>query len=273
MAIDCYSILEVERFAPRHEIRRAFCRLVKKYHPDHNRRDPQAAAKLRDIVNAYRVLSDDRSKLLHDQRLRFEEQADASLTWERFLRRQSDLELRCREMFNDLLNGYTERAVCCYEKMHELHPDIDILTILGTKDYLDFKFLLGEAYEVQGCLREAIVHYEEVYEEEKEEPRQRYFFEEVEDRLKRIYCTRIVRECSPAEAVDYYRRALRLRHSKRDQAQIHKRIAECCFQTENYAEAREALKKAAELFPTIKGLERLQARLSRSAISKARRSR
>lgn len=274
MAADCYSVLNVDRFAPRQDIRRAFCRLVKKYHPDRNRHDPAAAAaKLRDIVNAYRVLSDDEAKLLHDQRLRFEEQNDASMTWERFLRRQSDLELRCREMFNDLLNGRGQRAVQTYEKLSETHPDLDILTILGIKDYLDFKFLLGEEYEIQGLLRQALLHYEEVHQEEKEEPRQRYFFDEVEDRLNRIYCTRIVRECAPAEAVEYYRRALNLRHSKRDQAQIHKKIAECSLQIGDYVTARKSLEKAFELFPSIKGLDRLAARLNRSTATRSRRSR
>jgi len=272
LATDCYDVLKVERFASRQDIRRAFCRLVKRYHPDRNRRDPDgAAAKLRDIVNAYRVLSDDEAKLLHDQRLRFEEQNDASLTWERFLHRQSSLEVRCREMFNDVLNGRGERAVATYEELASNHPDLDLLTILGLKDYLDFKFLLGEQYDLQDNLREALVHYEEVYHEEKEEPRQRYFFDEVEDRLKRIYCTRIVRQCSPKEAVTYYHQALELRHSRRDQAQIHKKVAECCLQIGDASGAQKALQKASELFPGIKGLDRLAARVNRPTAARARR--
>jgi len=252
----------------------AFCRLVKKYHPDRNRGDSsKAAAKLRDVVNAYRVLSDDEAKLLHDQKLRFEQRRDSSLSWERFLRRQSDLELRCRPMFTDLLNGEGERALETYEELNEKHPDLDLLTILGVKDYLDFKFLLGECYEARGDLREALVHYEEIYSEEKEEPRQRYFFDEVEDRLRRIYCTRIVRQCSPTEAVDYYERALKLRHSSRDQAQIHKKIAECCLQTGDLTGARKAIGSARGSFPTIKGLDRLEARLNRTSSARSRRRR
>ena len=269
---DCYQVLEVERFAGRSDIRRSFCRLVKKFHPDRNRDCPsEAAARLREVVNAYRVLSDHESKLIHDQRLRFEQQADTSVSWERFLRRQSDLEVRCRQMFNDLLNGIGERSLRCYEDTVREHPDLDLLTILGIKDYLDFKFLLGEEYEIRGNLTSALVHYEEVYHEEKEEPRQRFFFDEVEDRLKRIYCNRIIRQCTPAEAVDYYRRALVLRQSKRDQAQINKKIAECCLQIGDIAGARRALSEAMRLFPSIKGLDRLSARLNRSTAARSRR--
>ncbi|XP_022251474.1 protein tumorous imaginal discs, mitochondrial-like, partial [Limulus polyphemus] len=41
--------------------------LAKKYHPDTNKRDPEAAKKFQEVTNAYEVLSDDKKRKQYDQ--------------------------------------------------------------------------------------------------------------------------------------------------------------------------------------------------------------
>lgn len=64
---DYYEILGVPRNATAEEIRKAHRRLVRQYHPDLNRNNPQAAEKFKEIQEAYDVLSDETKRRNYDQ--------------------------------------------------------------------------------------------------------------------------------------------------------------------------------------------------------------
>lgn len=55
---DYYQLLEVGRDASEDEIKRAYRRLARKYHPDANPDDPDAEHKFKEVAEAYSVLSD-----------------------------------------------------------------------------------------------------------------------------------------------------------------------------------------------------------------------
>jgi DnaJ-class molecular chaperone len=55
---DYYQILGVERNASQEEIKKAYRRLALRYHPDRNRDNPEAIKKMKEINEAYSVLSD-----------------------------------------------------------------------------------------------------------------------------------------------------------------------------------------------------------------------
>ncbi len=63
---DYYSVLGVERGAEQNDIRRAFRRLARKYHPDLNKDDSDAEAKFKEVNEAYEVLSDADSRKKYD---------------------------------------------------------------------------------------------------------------------------------------------------------------------------------------------------------------
>src|SRR5262249_35660665 len=56
--MDFYIILGIERGASPGDIKRAYRRLARKYHPDINPGDRTAAAQFRQILEAYETLSD-----------------------------------------------------------------------------------------------------------------------------------------------------------------------------------------------------------------------
>ena len=58
-----YEILDLEEGAPKEEIRRAFCRLAKKFHPDISKDHKRFLQ----ILGAYKTLIDDR-KINSDNR-------------------------------------------------------------------------------------------------------------------------------------------------------------------------------------------------------------
>lgn len=64
---DYYDVLGINRNADDKEIKRAYRKLAKKYHPDTNPGDKQAEQKFKELTEAYNVLSDSEKKKLYDQ--------------------------------------------------------------------------------------------------------------------------------------------------------------------------------------------------------------
>ena len=64
---DYYDVLGVDRNASQDDIKKAFRKLARKYHPDMNRDDPSAEEKFKDINEAYEVLSDPDKRSQYDR--------------------------------------------------------------------------------------------------------------------------------------------------------------------------------------------------------------
>jgi molecular chaperone DnaJ len=64
---DYYRVLGVERKAALPEIKKAYRRLARKYHPDLNPGDKSSEAKFKEIQEAYSVLSDPKKRSQYDQ--------------------------------------------------------------------------------------------------------------------------------------------------------------------------------------------------------------
>lgn len=64
---DYYKILEIERDASEDEIKRAYRRLAKKYHPDLNKTDSKAKEKFIVLHKAYETLIDPIKREIYNQ--------------------------------------------------------------------------------------------------------------------------------------------------------------------------------------------------------------
>jgi DnaJ-class molecular chaperone len=67
MASDYYKVLGVPRGADEKEIKTAYRKLARKYHPDVNPNDKTAEAKFKEVSEAYDVLSDAEKRKMYDQ--------------------------------------------------------------------------------------------------------------------------------------------------------------------------------------------------------------
>mmetsp|Transcript_26155 Transcript_26155/g.54606 ORF Transcript_26155/g.54606 Transcript_26155/m.54606 type:complete len:496 (+) Transcript_26155:103-1590(+) len=63
---DFYDVLGVGKTADKGEIKKAYFKLAKKYHPDTNKDDKSAESKFKEATEAYEVLSDEKQRGLYD---------------------------------------------------------------------------------------------------------------------------------------------------------------------------------------------------------------
>ena len=245
-----YDVLDLGREADQPEIKRAFRRLAKKYHPDTNPKDGRAAArKLQKVIAAYRVLSNER------ERARYDALMQASPAFQDEARRSEARTYReyAEEILGDLLAGHGRRAVTLYDQLHA-QEGFSLSDHLEVKDYLDCVFLLAEQCERSGRFREAAALYEELYEREKDPPRQRYFFETVKSRIKKLYSRKLPRDARTAdEEIGCYERILMFDLDKSEKAFILKKIAEVHCREGNEPRAKQIFAQALKLKPGLKG--------------------
>lgn len=245
-----YDVLDIGRKATPPEIKQAFRRLAKKYHPDTNPKEgPAAAMKLKKVIAAYRVLSNER------ERARYDVLMQASPAFEQQVRRSQAHTLNeyAQEILRDLLAGHGRRALSLYDQLFA-PGGIRLRQHLDLKDYLDCIFLLAEQCERTSRFREAADLYEELYEREKEPPRQRYFFEEVKARIKKLYSRKLPRDAEDAEEeIACYERILKFDLDKSEKAFILKKIAEVHCRVGNEGRAKQIFSEALKLKPGLKG--------------------
>ncbi len=77
MAVDYYNILGIDRGADAAEIKKAYRKLARKFHPDVNPDNPDAETKFKEIQEAYSVLSDTDKRKQYDTFGRVDGGADA----------------------------------------------------------------------------------------------------------------------------------------------------------------------------------------------------
>ncbi|MBY0369832.1 DnaJ domain-containing protein, partial [bacterium] len=66
-AADYYKSLELERGCSETDIATAYRKLARRYHPDLNPENKEAAAKFKEVQQAYEVLSDEKKRRLYDE--------------------------------------------------------------------------------------------------------------------------------------------------------------------------------------------------------------
>ena len=67
MVKDYYKLLGINKGASKEEIKRAFRKMARKYHPDVNPDEPKSGEKFKEINEAYNILNDDKKREMYDK--------------------------------------------------------------------------------------------------------------------------------------------------------------------------------------------------------------
>lgn len=262
-----YDVLEIHQEVSIEEIKQSFRTLIKKYHPDlHVINKHWAESKTKVIIQAYKTLSDatsreqyDRLHKTHKQTKRTHVSHEAEVTETA----SSDVKSRIRVIFTHLLDGQTRKATEKYQFLLKDYATNDPLLHLNHKDYVDCKFLLAEAYEKSGEYESAILLYEATLDSIQKNGHRSHLSKEIKERLRTIYCRKLVKKATHRKALEYCERALKLGLPKQENAFIYKKMAECYTGLEEYDNALQYLNKALSLKPNIQGTLKLKTKLSR----------
>jgi curved DNA-binding protein CbpA len=264
MAIpDHYLTLNIESGASDEEIKQAFRRLAKKFHPDKNPgREKAAEQRFKKIIAAYKVLGNRKSRYIYDQKLR------ASRTSIRDSRRanlrrkaKNDTAHLCQLILFELLNKNAQSALEIYENLISKNADFSLGIHMSDGDTRDCEFLLAEAYHQTGKLAEAARLYEKVLKQEKKKAYFHGFAQEIELMLKDVYLQRMASAENSEEVLANMEKLLAMNLSKREAAWIYKRAAEAYYRANDIDNAIRVLRRAFQINPKLTGAKKISKKL------------
>ena len=274
---DYYQILEVERDATAREIKRAYRKLAKRYHPDKNPERTAFAEKMfREVCNAYDTLQDKKRKSDYDRTLRtIERQQKSEEIYFDRLKRINQTYAKLELLLQALLHHNYETGVSMYEQLQhrsqEIGKQLRIDDFLSYEESRDCEFLIAEAYQKLGFsngdpssvldryrkIEQAMLMYESLLSAETKRPCFRHFIREVKDRLKFIYLYHFSVEGYDQTHPIPLTKIRELKLSKRETAWMYKKIAEFYVEIDQFREARTVLKMAFELQPRLTGAKKI----------------
>lgn len=265
-----YGILEVKQNASSDEIKRSFRNLAKKYHPDKNRENPTwAENKIKLVITAYNTLIDATLRKHYDLRLKCVK--DVVVEKKAADNKADDIFTQVNMVLRDLSNNKGKEAIKNFEEMKKGVKNFKLQKFLSGRDLLDCIFLLAEEYERSGNYKVSLQFYKDIYEKEKKTnngSNQSFFFEESRNKIKKIYCKKLVKSASTQEAIEYYQNVLKLGLNNNESAYIYKKISECFFDLGDYQSSFAYLSVALEKKPSLKGISRIQTKLNQFIAAK-----
>jgi DnaJ-class molecular chaperone len=101
---DYYKILNIEKDASEKEIKLAYRKLAKKFHPDLNKKDPKAKEKFIKLKEAYDTLKDPIKRKIYDQAGHNPRNIDLSEIFEKYSIWQ------IRDLFREFYNRRSQAA-------------------------------------------------------------------------------------------------------------------------------------------------------------------
>jgi len=276
-----YSILEIDQEATQEEIKQAYRRLAKKYHPDKNPRQKKyAEKKFKKIRAAYEnLIKLDSANTYENVKSNDTDDFDLSQSFKRPRsynvykinipnRRYNEyvkyreVRKKCRLVLSRLLSQQFYKAIEIYEHLKIEVSNFNLFSYLDYMDSRDCEFLLAEAYQMVGDYGKSIMLYEVALEREQEFPHFKQFTEVIKNRLKKIYFNLIFKNNRRTkEMINCVPKIVELGLSKREMAWMYKKIAESYLKEDFFEKACKTLEKAFAIYPNLKGTKKLRRKL------------
>jgi tetratricopeptide (TPR) repeat protein len=258
---DFYVVLGVNPEASTKEIKSAFRKQAKSTHPDTGGADDE---EMRLVLEAYRVLSDPRSRREYDRgRLRLLPNGEkAEFDYRSWLKERLDIpEYVAKLVFYDLLHGLEEEAIGLYEKIRDTDEG-RLERFFERPEAMDAEFCIAEEYISRGRFVDAYRVMKKLIAMEQSSSGFGYFYDVVLSRFRRLVLEDLQKVLEPTAMLELLADALGMRSSAENDAHFLRRRAETLLRMGKASEARIALSKASALSPKLPGLKALAVKLA-----------
>jgi len=252
---DYYAILGLKPNCGRTEVRRAYRAKAKEVHPDMS--GEEGTARFLALKEAYEVLAGKATREAYDLTWRATRKKGKVTDWDYrdFLSgKKDDPESLARLICYDLLHDLDGEAVELYDEA-QTGGFFSLRKYLEREDFMDYAFMLAEAYLEQDALVKAYRLFRGIAELEEEDPYFKHFYVEVLDRMAAI-----VRHSLPDDPDNRLRMAfvtdlVKLSYHPREEARLRKLLSELLAAEGRDEDAAREIFRAYELAPRLPGLE------------------
>ncbi len=226
---DFYEVLGVRQNASLSEIKKAYREKVKLFHPDLSG-DVTHRDEFNEVVQAYRVLSDNRQRSIFDEsflsRLYRKRAGQGEFNYYDWLKAGDDEESRAKLIFYTLMHHKEDEAVAEFKRMQMTHADFSLKKWFTREDFMDYGYILAEELVIRGEYYDAIILLEQIILMEYSYQYFYIFFPEVMSFTLNILKKNIDGVISDELALDVYERALDLGFEKSDDAFFLRKMSE-----------------------------------------------
>ncbi len=252
---DYYAILGLKPECGKNDVRRAYRVKAKEVHPDLS--GDEGTARFLALKEAYEVLSSKTTREAYNQTWHSARQTGTVTDWDYrdFLHgRKDDPESLARLICFDLLYDRDAEAVSLYDEA-QTGGFFSLRRYLDREDFMDYAFLLAEAYLEQDALVKSYRLLRGIAELEEEDPYFKHFYVEVLERMAAI-----VRHSLPEDPDNRLRMAfltdlVKLSYHPREEARLRKLLSELLTTAGRHEAAAREIFHAYELAPKLPGLE------------------
>ncbi len=260
MQNDYYKILGVKKNASASEIKKAFRRKAKEMHPDTGIHHKRSAPAVRELITAYQVLSNKKSRKEYDKTSA--RHLDSKFNYREFLlERKDDLNSQAKLIFFDLLHKNERAALELYKSLME-NEFFSLEKQLGVEDYMDCAFLLCEEFEKKGDYLSVFHLLYRISELESTQNYFKHFMKDVRIKMKNVVCKKMNGTISYENHIRIIEQVLALPVFGSEQHIYLKMLAEVYSEMGKKEKARYYLKQCLDLKPGFSGLESLRKKLT-----------
>ena len=253
-----YSLLGIAVTASTQDIKKAFREKAKYLHPDIA--GDSNAGKMRKLLTAYEVLSDQNRRFEYDRAYsRFSEKYH--FDYRTFLREQEDdPESQAKLIFYELLHLEEDAAISVWESQGAIEFPLE--KYLDREDWMDCTYMLAEELDKRGRYYEAFIMLIHLIKEEERRPYFRHFADEVKLLLKELVRLRLRSAVDTETYVSCLETLLGLGFSPRDEARWMRSLAEALIRLGETSYAARIFREALKLDPGLPNVILLRKKLN-----------